>query len=112
MVGSRFVFDVSEPSAYDVFLEEGGRRPDDGRALSVSARVAQTLNVPRPSTTDYYDDSRSISMCEWRQVRPDPRPPTTDYYGDNGDVSMYALAEVAPRLPTTDHRLLIESVYL
>ena len=41
-----------------------------------------------------------------RQVRPDYRLPTTDYYGDSRDISMYALAGAMPRLPTTDYRLL------
>ena len=53
VVGSLCAFDVSEPSAYAFFLEEGGRRPDDGRALSFSARVAQTLNASRLPITDH-----------------------------------------------------------
>ena len=47
MVGSRAASDASELSAYAFFLEEGGRRPDDGYVLSVSDQVMPTSNASR-----------------------------------------------------------------
>jgi len=39
-------------------------------------------------------------------MREGHRLPITDYFSDSGTISMYALASIANRLPTTDHRLL------
>jgi len=47
VVGSRAASDASELSAYAFFLEEGGRRPDDGCALSASDQVTLTSNASR-----------------------------------------------------------------
>ena len=42
-----------QPNAQAFLPEEGGRRPDDGRALAVTSEMEQVPTAPRPPTTDY-----------------------------------------------------------
>ena len=93
VVGGRFAFDGSEPSADAFFLEEGGRRPDD--ACFVIAWSLELVSSPHETTTKSSNAPTSISISSgvsWEELtRSKLQAPSYEAAGN--------------RAPTTDHRL-------